>query len=310
MTKYEVIPELSVLKPIRFLKYSNTKRMIQNFLFEFSMFFTRPKRGIRMRRFWIRGYRYEKIKIIFYDFKKNTEKLPVILYFHGGAFQVEGTPVHIKMITNMMVGANHNAIYVKYRLAPKHPFPTALMDGYHALQWIKEHEDFLNIDASKITIAGDSAGGNLATTISLLSRDLKGPKIYKQMMFYPVIDMKQETESQKNYFDTPMWNSALNRVMWQIYLKNGDHGMLPYASPSLADLKDLPKTYIETAEFDPLRDEGVLYAKRLKAEGVEVTEHHTFKTVHGYDAVFFSNFIKEMTEHRINFLKEKRDEEN
>lgn len=277
---------------------------MQNFLFEFTMLFTRPKRGIRMRRFWIRGYNYEKIKIMFYDFKGQSDKLPVILYFHGGAFQIEGTPVHIKMITNMMVGAKHKAIYVKYRLAPKHPFPTALMDGYHALQWIKEHEDFLNIDTQKITIAGDSAGGNLATAISLLSRDLKGPKIHKQMMIYPVIDMKQDTESQKKYVDTPMWNSNLNRVMWELYLKDGDHGMINYASPSFADLKNLPKTYIETAEFDPLRDEGVLYAKRLKEAGVKVTEHHTFKTVHGYDAVFFSQFMKEMTDHRIQFLKE------
>ena len=71
------------------------------------------------------------------------------------------------------------------------------MDGYHALQWVKEHEDFLNIDSSKITVAGDSAGGNLATAVALLSRDLKGPKISKQMMFYPVIDMRQETYSQK-----------------------------------------------------------------------------------------------------------------
>ncbi len=310
MTKYEVIPELALLKPIRFLKYSNIRRIMQNFVFELTMFFTRPKRGIRMRRFWISGYHYEKIKIIFYDFKKSTEKLPVILYFHGGAFQIEGTPVHIKMITNMMVGANHKAVYVKYRLAPKHPFPTALMDGYHALQWIKEHEDFLNIDTDKITIAGDSAGGNLATAIALLSRDLNGPKIYKQMMIYPVIDIKQKTESQKNYFDTPMWNSNLNRVMWQLYLKNGDQGMLPYASPSLAKLEGSPKTYIETAEFDPLRDEGVLYAKRLKEAGVDVEEHHTYKTVHGYDAVFFSNFIKEMTEHRIQFLKGDLDEKD
>lgn len=310
MTKYEVISELSLLKPIRFLKYSNTRRIMQNLLFEFSMFFTRPKRGIRMRRFWIRGYNYEKIKIIFYDFKNNNDKLPVILYFHGGAFQIEGTPVHIKMITNMMVGANHKAIYVKYRLAPKYPFPTALMDGYHALQWVKEHEDFLNIDSSKITVAGDSAGGNLATAVALLSRDLKGPKISKQMMFYPVIDMRQETYSQKHYDDTPMWNSNLNKVMWELYLKNGDHGMLSYASPSLAKLENLPKSYIETAEFDPLRDEGVIYAKRLKEANVTVTEHHTFKTVHGYDAVFFSNFMKEINDYRINFLKEPYHEEN
>lgn len=86
--------------------------------------------------------------------------------------------------------------------------------------------------------------------------------------------------------------------------------MLKYASPSLANLEGLPKTYIETAEFDPLRDEGVLYAKRLKEANVDVTENHTFKTVHGYDAVFFSNFMKDMTEKRIQFLKGEYDEKN
>lgn len=307
MKKYDVIPELKLLKPIRFLKYSNVRRIFQNFVFEFSMFFTRPKRGIQMKKYKIRGYRYKKIQIIYYRLKKDHEKRPLILYLHGGAFQVEGTPVHIHMLTNLMVGADHHGLYVKYRLAPKHPFPTGFFDCYHALQWAVEHHEYLGIDLNRITVAGDSAGGNLATAVALFSRDFGGPKIGKQMLIYPVIDLKQQTESQRIYDDTPMWNSNLNRVMWDLYLKKGDHGLLPYASPSYAKLEGLPKTYIETAEFDPLRDEGILYAKYLKLAGVKVEEHHTFKTVHGYDAVFFSTFIKEMTEKRVRFLKEAYD---
>ncbi len=310
MKKYEVDPELRLLKPIRFLKYTNYRRILQNLIFEFAMIFTRPKKGIVMKKYWIRGYRYQKIKVIYYRLKNADQNMPVILYLHGGAFQVEGTPVHIKMINKLMIGSDHHAVYVKYRLAPKHPFPTAFWDCYHALQWIDQHHAHLGIDRGRITVAGDSAGGNLATAVALFARDFGGPKIRKQLLIYPVIDLKQQTESQRIYDDTPMWNSNLNRVMWDLYLRNGDHGLLPYASPSYANLKGLPKTYIETAEFDPLRDEGVIYAKRLKEAGVSVEEHHTFKTVHGYDAVFFSQFMKDMITKRIKFIKGDQDETN
>ncbi|MDR4968156.1 MAG: alpha/beta hydrolase fold domain-containing protein, partial [Acholeplasmataceae bacterium] len=146
--------------------------------------------------------------------------------------------------------------------------------------------------------------------VSLLARDKDGPKVSKVALLYPVIDVKQETKSIIKYTDTPMWNSILNKSMWDLYLKNGDNGMLEYASPSLANLKRFPKTYIETAEYDCLRDEGIQFAEQLKKAGVKVEEHHTKKTVHGYDAMFLSKFVKEMIKKRIKFLKGDLNEEN
>lgn len=303
MAKYQIDPELLILKPLKFKKYTQTRRFIANLIINLTMFFSRPKRGIKQKHYWIRGYQHLRVKVTVYSLKKQTEKAPGLLYIHGGGFQMAGTPVHIGMLQTMILDTKQKAVYVRYHLAPKYPFPTALFDCYHALQWMKEHADFLGIDANHIAVAGDSAGGNLATAITLLSRDQNGPKIERQLLIYPVIDMKQETPSMKAYHDTPMWNSILNKSMWELYLKEGDQGMLQYASPSLADLHDLPETYIETAQYDCLRDEAIEYAKRLTEAGVKVHEFHTLKTVHGYDAVFFSKLIKHMIHNRCSFLK-------
>ncbi len=302
MNKYEIDRELSILKPLKFSKYTKARRFFANHVFRLSMFITRPKLGIREKRYIFRGYQHQKVKLSVYQVKNQTEKSPGLLYLHGGGFQIQGTPVQERMVANIILETGHKAVYVNYRLAPKYPFPTALEDCYHALLWMVEHADFLNIDINDISVAGESAGGNLAAAVALLARDRKGPKIHRQMLLYPVLDVNQETKSMKLYFDAPMWNANLNRDMWKIYLKNGDYGMLQYASPSLADVAGLPETYIETADYDCLRDEGINYGKKLKKAGIRVVEHDTKHTVHGYDAVFFSKLVKNLTRERILFL--------
>jgi acetyl esterase/lipase len=269
------------------------------------MFFSRPKKGIRRRHFWIRGYQHMKVKVTVYERKNQEGIAPGLLYIPGGGFQMAGTPVHVSMLQRMVSSTHCRAVYVNYHLAPKHPFPAALFDCYHALLFMKEHADYLKIDPNQLYVAGDSAGGNLATAVALLSRDQQGPKIKKQMLLYPVIDYSQNTPSMKEFYDAPMWNSVLNHSMWEMYLKNGDYGMLHYASPSFADLHDMPETYIETAQYDCLRDEAIEYARRLSEAGVKVHEYHTLKTVHGYDAVFFSKLVKRMLHSRIAFIKGK-----
>lgn len=310
MRDYDVDSELKILKPLRFKKYSHLRRFIANGIITLTMFFAKPKKGIRKRKFIIRGYQHQKIKVYFFEKKSDVGKKPSMLYIHGGGFQMKGTPVHIKIVTDLMMGADYKAVFVTYRLIPKHPFPTALFDVYHALQWMIEHADYLNIDTDRIAIAGDSAGGNLAAGVTLYARDHHGPSIQKVLLFYPVLDATMATQTMTDYYDTPMWNSNLNRDMWKIYLKNGDFGLMNYASPLQADLTGFPNTYIETAEFDCLRDEGVLFGRKLKKSGVSVIENHTSKTVHGYDALFFSNLVKDIKENRISFLKGELNEKN
>jgi acetyl esterase/lipase len=160
----------------------------------------------------------------------------------------------------------------------------------------------MNPDLEDFIVYGESAGGNLAGAMALLSRDRKGPTITKQMLIYPVTSHRLNTPSMINYTDTPMWNAILNESMWKSYLSNGDFNMLEYASILEADLKGLPPCYIETAEFDCLRDQGILYGHKLKKLGVPVKEFHTNHTVHGYDAVFFSPFIKSIVEKRVEYI--------
>lgn len=303
MQRLDIDPELVILKPLRFSKYTASRRFFANFVIRLTMFFTKPKKGIRIQRFTIKGYQHRKVNVRVYSIKNQQEIAPGLLYIHGGGFQMDGTPVHLSMLQNMIIQSGHKAIYVSYHLSPKHPFPAALFDCYHALLWMKEHADFLGIDEQDITVAGDSAGGNLAAAIAILSRDKQGPRIKKQMLIYPVLDVLQQTASMREFSYTPMWNSILNDAMWKAYLKNGDLGMIQYASPSLAEVNDLPETYIETAEYDCLRDEGIEYALRLLRAGIQVTSHHTLGTVHGYDAVFYSRLMKNMLNNRISFLK-------
>ncbi|MBE0701506.1 MAG: alpha/beta hydrolase [Acholeplasmataceae bacterium] len=301
MKSYDIDPQLKILKPLRFQKYTDGRRRLMNGVNCFANFISRPIFNVERKKIIIESYRQGKFKAEFLKLRDQIEKTPCILFLHGGGFQMEATPIHLKMVTTMMVGTRYHALYVHYRLAPKHPFPTSLEDAYHALLWLETNKEKLKI--SDIIVAGDSAGGNLATALTLLSRDRNGPQITKQLLLYPVIDHRQTTKTMKSYVDTPMWNAVLNKSMWELYLRDGHHDMLPYASPNLADLHDLPEAYIETAEYDCLRDEGIMYAKQLKAAGVKVTENHTKRTVHGYDACFLSDLVKNLYNDRIRFLR-------
>ncbi|MDO9629691.1 MAG: alpha/beta hydrolase [Acholeplasmataceae bacterium] len=302
MDKYNIDPELTILKPLRFKRYTRMRRFVANFVFRITVFLNRPKKGILRTTYKLRGYNHRVISVYVYRKKGQLAKSPGLLYIHGGGFQMVGTPVHLRMLEQIVDETGYKVVYVKYHLAPKYPFPAGFFDCYHALLWMKNQAEFLNIDEDHISVGGDSAGGNLATGIALYARDKRGPNIVKQMLLYPVIDIKQETDSMKEFFDAPMWNSILNKSMWEVYLQNGDFGMLEYASPSLASLENMPETYIETAQYDCLRDEAIDYARKLSEAGVKVVEHHTRKSVHGYDAVFYSEFVKKMIENRVKFL--------
>lgn len=301
--EYNVHPDLKILSKFRISKYTRFRMAFMNAVFRISLFFGKKDKTLIQKRFRIKGYQDRKITMISYLPKEETKQTKALLYFHGGGFFLDGTAVHLRMIRKIAKETNQKVFFVKYHLVPKHPFPSALYDCYNSLLWVYENREALNIDANGISVMGDSAGGNLAAAVSLISRDQKGPKIEKQLLLYPVLDVNQNTKSMKEFSDTPVWNSKLNHEMWKMYLKNGDFGLLKYASPSLSDLEGLPETYIETAEYDCLRDEAKEYEKRLKASKVKVTSYHTKGSFHGYDALFISKFALEMMEKRIAFLK-------
>ena len=297
-----VHPDLSLLSKIKVKKYTKLKIAFANAIFRASLILFKKDKALIQKQFRIDGYKGKKLTIISYLPKTDIQRSKALLYFHGGGFFLDGTSVHLRMIRHIAKTAHYKVFFVKYHLSHKHPFPHPFLDCYRSLLWVYEQREALNIDPHGISVMGDSAGGNLAAAVALFARDQHGPKIDKQLLLYPVLDVNQNTESIKEFYDAPVWNSRLNQDMWHMYLKNGDYGLLKYASPSLSDVHSLPKTYIETAEYDCLRDEAMIYEKRLIEANVYVESHHTKGSFHGYDALFLSKFVLEMMEKRIAFL--------
>jgi len=227
-----------------------------------------------------------------------------LVYFHGGGFVLGSNPLQERLFLRIAEEVPFVLVMPDYRLAPDHPFPAGVEDCYATLQWVARYASRIGIDRSRIAVAGDSAGGGLAAAVAQMVRDKKGPDICLQMLLYPVTDCSMTTESANLYTDTPIWNSAANRKMWEFYLKGWEGPVSPYASPMHAgSLAGLPPAYVETAEYDPLRDEGIEYARRMAADGVEVTLHETKHTVHGYDIIKVNEIVEESLALRTQAIK-------
>ncbi|PRO66983.1 alpha/beta hydrolase [Alkalicoccus urumqiensis] len=212
---------------------------------------------------------------------------PIVMYYHGGAF-LEGygsIDTHDNIIRSIASRSSSIVIAPGYRLAPEHVFPTAAEDSYSALQWAERNAESFHGDIDRITVAGDSAGGNLATVTSQIARDRSGPDIQAQVLFYPLTTFQDVPLASREVYDSGYYLLSRN-VMYQA--RDGytpeewmwDH---PYTSPLQADdLSGLPPALIITAEFDPLRDEGEQYAERLHAEGVPVRTSRYRGVMHGF----------------------------
>ena len=247
---------------------------------------------VRVGRTYVNGYRGDPVEVFVITPNGIPEtNAPCLVYFHGGGFMLEAAPYHYRLAVEYAKRTLCRVVFVRYRLAPDYPFPTPVEDCYAVLKSIvtrSQSSSLPKVDPDMIAVGGDSAGGCIAAAVSLMARDRMGFKPRFQLLVYPVLDLRMKTDSMAEYTDTPMWNADLNRVMWQAYLGRTDELSLPleYAAPmEAADLSDLPPTYIETAEFDCLHDEALIFADRLKATGVPVTTNPTVGTVHGYDIV-------------------------
>lgn len=176
---------------------------------------------------------------------------------------------------------------IDYRLAPEWPFPTPLEDVYSGLVWLHDNADELEVEPSAIVLHGISAGAGLVTATALIARDRGGPDIRLQFLATPMLDDRLTSESSLRFVDTPGFTRSDAQICWNAYLGQavGDE-VSPYAAPARAsDLSDLPPAYISVAEFDPLRDEAILYAQSLLQAGVAVELHLFPGTFHGSSAV-------------------------
>ena len=215
---------------------------------------------------------------------------PVVVFFHGSGFVLCSLDTHDGMCRNLCGGAGVLVVSVDYRLAPEHRFPAAPDDCLHATRWVAAHAGELGGDAGRLVVAGDSAGGNLAAVTALRIRDEGGPKLAGQLLLYPVTayitsDMPSYAENAEGYGLT----RATMEWFWGHYA-DATAASDPHAAPLVAaDLSGLPPALIQTAEFDPLRDEGELYADRLRDAGVEVVVTRWDGMNHGF--LFWVNLV-------------------
>lgn len=209
--------------------------------------------------------------------------LPLLVYFHGGGFVVGNLDTHDNLCRSLAHLTDAVVVSVAYRLAPEHPFPAAPLDCYRATCWLVEHAAQLGVDGSRLAVAGDSAGGNLALAVSQLAVQRQGPKIRYQCLFYPVTDAGCDSHSYREFADGFFLTGAMMNWFWQQYLQEDGQGEDPLASPLRAgSVAHLPPTTLITAEFDPLRDEGEAFAERLRQAEVPVRVQRCEGMIHGF----------------------------
>lgn len=294
-----------------FKKYENTKLPLSPLLLPLINIFLsksvnkiKPAEGVSLTKEKITGYQNGLIELTIYAPKDIDKSAPCLIYFHGGAFALKAAPYHKNLVCQYALRTPCKVIFVDYRLAPKYAFPVGVEDCYAAFEWVCKNAEVLGIDKNKIAVGGDSAGGALAAAVSIMARDRKAPEICFQMLIYPVTDARQITKSIKNYIDTPMWNSKLNKKMWELYLRNGVYGKREYASPmEAASFENLPDSYIEVSEFDCLSDEGVNFAEALQSSGIHVELYKTAGTVHGFEIAEKSEIVTQSVAKRILALR-------
>jgi len=211
---------------------------------------------------------------------------PIVMYFHGGGF-VFGDLEVVDKVARSLSNASHAAVVsVGYRLAPEHRFPTATEDCYAATQWAVDNAPALGLDATRIAVCGDSAGGNLATVVAMMARDRQGPKIAYQLLIYPVTDampdMTGKYPSRIANGSGYLLTSAAMDWFFSLYFVVPDDAVRPYASPIRGVLSGLPPATVITAGFDPLHDEGKAYADALGDAGVPVKYLPNAGMIHGF----------------------------
>jgi acetyl esterase/lipase len=210
---------------------------------------------------------------------------PGLLLIHGGGFVVGDLELEHPIAAHIAAEVGAVVVSVDYRLAPEHPFPAGLEDCYAALCWAAAKATELGIDPERLGVAGESAGGGLAAAVALLARDRGGPALCFQYLDIPELDDRMDTPSMSAFTETPMWNRPAAERSWRYYLGDGipgSAGVSPYAAPARAgNLAGLPPACVTACEFDPLRDEDIIYAHRLLQAGVSTELHHYPGTFHG-----------------------------
>jgi acetyl esterase/lipase len=243
--------------------------------------------------------------------KDLTGVAPALVDYHGGGFFLGYAALHLRAAERYALEARCRVFLPDYRLSTRAPFPASFDDCYATLGFVHERAGELGVDPRRVALVGDSAGGALAAGVAQKALDRGEHPVCAQLLIYPVTDHETKTESALGFTDTPYWRTASNRNMWKIYLRGsawarsgGAAKPPPYAAPLHRErFAGLPAARVELAEFDPLRDEGRLYAEALAKAGVEVELRLVRGAIHGYDLVEGSPTAEQIFGERMETIR-------
>lgn len=208
------------------------------------------------------------------------------VFYHGGGWVLGTLETHDATCRALARASGSALLSVAYRLAPEFPYPTPLDDCYAALEWASANAASMGFDATRLAVAGDSAGGNLAAAVAILARDRDGPRLRHQLLLYPVTDDDFSLPSYaENGAGAYFLSTAMMRWFWEHYLGAAEEASLARIGRT-PDLSGLPSATVITAEFDPLRDEGMNYAARLAEAGVATNAAVAPGMIHGFCSMF------------------------
>ena len=262
-------------------------------------------RGLEKVRKQVIGYNGKKLRVDIYQEKGSANELrPSVVVCHGGGFWMRPRPDYIRHYREMVRETGARVIVVDYTVSLQAPYPAAVEDCYLTAVWAHGNAEELRIDPARIALYGDSCGGALATAVAQMLRDRGQFQPCLQMLIYPLTDDTLSSESARKYTHTLVWNTRMSSDGKDLYLRGWEGPVPAYAFPANAtDLSGLPPTYIEVVEYDSLRDEGIAYAERLQAAGVQVELHEVKEAPHAFDLVWNSPITKEARERRMVALK-------
>lgn len=212
-------------------------------------------------------------------------RLPAVMFFHGGGWVLGDFPTHKRMVRDLCVETGCAVIFVNYGLSPESKYPCAAIECYLATKWVARFGHEIQVDGSNLAVAGNSAGGNLATIVCLMAKENEEPQIKHQTLFWPVTDAAMNTDSYDEFAAGFFLTRGMMEWFWNNYLEQSDSRKEIYTSPLKAapqQLQGLPPALVLTAEFDVLRDEGEQYAHLLTEAGVKVTATRYLGAIHDF----------------------------
>lgn len=228
------------------------------------------------------------------------QRLPALAYFHGGGWVLGNIETHDALCRKLANAAQRTVVSVDYRLAPDAPYPAAVDDCYSVMRWIAEHAADLGVTPENIGVAGDSAGGNLAAAVALRSAAEHGPIPDAAVLIYPVIEPNFETGSYRAFAQDHGLSRETMRWFWDQYV--GDNPTAEYAALMQRPLEGMPPTFVLTAEYDVLRDEGEAFARRLDQASRPIHSKRYAGMLHGF--VHYGGFFPQHASQAVDDIAE------